>query len=204
MKIKRFLEGWKNDQRQLAFARGVVIALLAVICVQGFLMYSLSKSRRTVLIPANVGVLAGDNGEGVWVDDYGMDPKYVQAMGSYLVSLVFSFTPYNVDSRFRQFLTYVPSERISEIQRMLDDKKAKALQANVSESFVPSEFHTPEDGKFFVRGSLVRYASGRIIDEETLSLEVSYKVVNGGFEIEGLKPLENRDYDRIVRSYSAR
>lgn len=204
MKRKKFIESWKNDQRQLSFAKGVVIALLVVICAQGFLMYSLSKSRRTVLLPANTNLLSGDNGEGVWVDDYGMDPKYTQAMGSYLVSLVFSFTPYNIDSRFRQFLTYVPPSRLTDIQKMLDEKKAKALQANVSESFVPSEFHTPEEGKFFIRGALVRYASGRIIDEETLSLEVSYKVINGGFEIEGLKPLDNRDYDRIVRSYSAR
>ena len=194
MFIKRFLEGWKNLETKLVFMRFVIIVMCLTILVMSGFLYKMADSQRTIVVPSHLK-------SKVRVSNDYASPSYVRVMTSYLMGLLYDYTPYNINKRYTEFLYYVPVESYKEVKSKLDTRIAEIERTHVSEDLKIEKFKIAKDGLALIQGKVTRYASGQTIGNEEIRLKVRYQINHGGFQIVGFKSLSDREYQRFVNNH---
>jgi type IV conjugative transfer system protein TraE len=174
----------------------VVLVCLLLVCnlIEGFLLYSLARSKRTIITPSYLAA-------SMEVSDTDGDPSYIRQIAIYAIGLLYQYTPYNATDRFQEFLVnFVPAKNIDLLRAQLQDRLRKIQETKVSESFHIEEVVFEKKNTLLMSGVLNRYTAGQQVGNEKIYLEIHYQVINGGFRIEVITNVSAQNYNARLRS----
>ncbi len=179
MRIKRYKEEWFNILRQNFILLFLVIVLSLVNIFLAINLVRSSNNKLVVLVPPKVT----DK-----LEFLGSKPSvaYLRSMGFYAVSLLSSYTPSNIGTQFKYFLSLVPSSHYH-----LVEEKLRKIEKNEKKYEVSQEFGTNGNIKVYtdkivVEGTIRRYLSGKLIDTLPVRYTIYYRVGDlGNFEVLG-------------------
>lgn len=196
MKKEFFLEEWKNINFRLQIFRFTTIALaLAILCLS-FIIYKITERERIVIVPAHLK-------EKVVIDNRSANESYVRAMSYYITDLVYNVTPYNMKKKFEEFLQYVPSSSLKEIEEELNKRIENFGKMKISSTLVIEKIFNESGNNVYMSGKNVRYASGQILNNEPIYIHLKYNLVYGGFEIESFENITSKDFRAIERAHKS-
>ena len=177
----------------------VVLVCLLLVCnlTEGFMLYSLAKSKRTIITPSYLAA-------SMEVSDSDGDPSYIRQIAIYSISLLYQYTPYNATDRFQEFLiNFVPAKNIDLLRVQLQDRLRKIQETKVSESLHVDEVVFEKKNTLLISGVLNRYTAGQQVGNEKIYLEIHYHVVNGGFRIDVITNVSAQNYNARLRSLTS-
>jgi len=190
MHREHFVEEWKNFLYRYSFSKFIIVVLTVILIFLVMRQQQLVDKQRTIIVPPNFKTRIEVT------DDYA-NPEYVNHWASYLVQLVYNFTPYSVERNFEQFLHYVPSRHIGEMKQALGDKLKRVRAVDISEFFTQEEIIFNSDG-VILKGRLMRLAAGREVSNELIHLLFQYKINHGEIEVETLTTISQDKYKRLA------
>jgi type IV conjugative transfer system protein TraE len=186
-----------GEHDKLRYLCTVLSFLLAVSMIgnlaEGFLVYSLAKSKRTIITPSHIAAQ-------MEVSDYEGDPSYIRQMGIYAVELLYQYTPYNASARFQEFLiNFVPTRNIDVLRVQLQTRLHQIQETKVSESFHVEDVVFEKKNTLLMSGYLNRFTAGQQIGNEKVYLELEYRIVNGGLRIEVIRNIPAQNFNTRTR-----
>ncbi|MDR3176942.1 MAG: type IV conjugative transfer system protein TraE [Desulfovibrio sp.] len=191
---------WNNflgEHDKLRYMTTALSFLLAVSLLgnlaEGFLVYSLAKSKRTIITPSHIAAQ-------MEVSDFEGDPSYIRQMAIYAVELLYQYTPYNAAPRFQEFLiNFVPTKNIDLLRVQLQGRLRQIQETKVSESLHVEELIFEKKNTVLMTGFLNRFTAGQQIGNEKIYLELEYRIVNGGLRIEVIRNISSQTYNTRAR-----
>jgi len=104
VEMKKYLEEKTNCVRSNRLLKFFIIVIGIAIVIQSFVMYSLWKSQRTILVPPNITTQAFISGSDA-------SDEYLIAMARYIMLLTASYNSGTARAQFSDFLKLVVPER---------------------------------------------------------------------------------------------
>jgi type IV conjugative transfer system protein TraE len=186
-----------GEHDKLRYLCTVLAFLLAVSLLgnlaEGFLVYSLARSKRTIITPSHIAAQ-------IEVSDFEGDPSYIRQMSIYAVELLYQYTPYNAAPRFQEFLiNFVPTRNIDVLRVQLQTRLHQIQETKVSESFHVEDVVFEKKNTLLMSGFLNRFTAGQQIGNEKIYLEMEYRIVNGGLKIEVIRNITAQNYNTRTR-----
>jgi type IV conjugative transfer system protein TraE len=186
-----------GEHDKLRYLCTVLSFLLAVSLLgnlaEGFLVYSLARSKRTIITPSHIAAQ-------IEVSDFEGDPSYIRQMSIYAVELLYQYTPYNAAARFQEFLiNFVPTRNIDVLRVQLQTRLHQIQETKVSESFHVEDVVFEKKNTLLLSGFLNRFTAGQQIGNEKIYLEMEYRIVNGGLKIEVIRNITAQNYNTRTR-----
>lgn len=178
-----------------AASQTVIIVVLGIgLTVNGFLLWSMSRSKRTIIIPSTV--LAQ-----IEVSDIDASPQYIRINTAYALSLLYSYTPASAAARFEEFLvSFVVPDKAQELRTVLLERLRQIQSVKVSESIEIEELVFEQRGALLVRSKIYRYTLGHPIATDPLYLRILYRITDGNLKISSILNLNAAEYARLVRA----
>jgi type IV conjugative transfer system protein TraE len=186
-----------GEHDKLRYLCTVLTFLLAVSLLgnlaEGFLVYSLARSKRTIITPSHIAAQ-------MEVSDFEGDPSYIRQMSIYAVELLYQYTPYNAAPRFQEFLiNFVPTRNVDVLRVQLQTRLRQIQETKVSESFHVEDVVFEKKNTLLMSGFLNRFTAGQQIGNEKIYLEMEYRIVNGGLKIEVIRNITAQNYNTRTR-----
>lgn len=122
-------------------------------------------------------------------------------MGIHLTHLLYTYTPYNIGDRYKEFLAYVPAENWATVKTSLQQRIDQVGKLKISESFMPKTFTLLKDS-FLVAGTTIRWASGQELTNDEIHIRYTYSITDGGFRVEEIRLLSPAEYNALLRDHN--
>jgi len=182
VELKKYMEEKTNYAMSNRILRFFVIVIGIAIIVQSFVMYSLWKSQRTVLVPSNITSQA-------FISGTDASDEYLRAMARYVMILTTTYSPSTARSQFSDFLKLVAPERFAEYKKVFYDLADKSETGNVSSSFFVSLVKVDRAKKeLIVQGILNQWTQDKkFITDEVKSYLIAYDIRDGMFYVREIK-----------------
>ena len=182
VELKKYMEEKTNYAMSNRILRFFVIVIGIAIIVQSFVMYSLWKSQRTVLVPPNITSQA-------FISGTDASDEYLRAMARYVMILTTTYSPSTARSQFSDFLKLVAPERFAEYKKVFYDLADKSETGNVSSSFFVSLVKVDRVKKeLIVQGILNQWTQDKkFITDEVKSYLIAYDIRDGMFYVREIK-----------------
>jgi conjugal transfer pilus assembly protein TraE len=182
VELKKYMEEKTNYAMSNRILRFFVIVIGIAIIVQSFVMYSLWKSQRTVLVPPNITSQA-------FISGTDASDEYLRAMARYVMILTTTYSPSTARSQFSDFLKLVVPERFAEYKKVFYDLADKSETGNVSSSFFVSLVKVDRVKKeLIVQGILNQWTQDKkFITDEVKSYLIAYDIRDGMFYVREIK-----------------
>jgi len=182
VELKKYMEEKTNYAMSNRILRFFVIVIGIAIIVQSFVMYSLWKSQRTVLVPPNITSQA-------FISGVDASDEYLRAMARYVMILTTTYSPSTARSQFSDFLKLVAPERFAEYKKVFYDLADKSETGNVSSSFFVSLVKVDRVKKeLIVQGILNQWTQDKkFITDEVKSYLIAYDIRDGMFYVREIK-----------------
>lgn len=193
----KFIEAWKNDKYRLSIFKATTMTLAVTILVLSFMVFRAAENQKIIILPSQLHAK-------VETDGRTYNDAYIKAMGAYLVNLIYTYTPQNIESKYAEFLHYVPVRNLDEVRGTLDKKVSEVNQLEISENLNINRIIIAGDNNMLVDGNTTRFVGGTTIGTDQLYLRLSYQTKHGGFNVVGLEIMESRDYNDFLRRHNRR
>jgi type IV conjugative transfer system protein TraE len=192
MKIANYLTAWKNlDAMLRVYKFGFLLAVGCIIFLVIYLQIVQSK-QKTVIIPTHLAAK-------IEVSDIEASPAYVRAMGQYFADLLYDFTPYNIEKRYRELLSFVSADVFPELKEILDKKITKTQKVGIIQDFQIDAVYVLQNRRCLIRGKARRFVGSELVGNEMKNVIIQYKIVDGGMYVEGIKEIDDTEYNNLVR-----
>jgi len=187
VEMKKYLEEKTNYVRSNRLLKFFIIVIGIAIVIQSFVMYSLWKSQRTILVPPNITTQSFISGSDA-------SDEYLIAMARYIMMLTASYNPGTARAQFSDFLKLVVPERFAEYKKAFYDIADKAEAGNVSSSFFVSSIKIDRTKKeMLIHGVLNQWTQTKqFITDEPKDYLLSYEIRDGMFYVRELKIYSNK------------
>lgn len=182
MELKKYIEEKANYAASNRLLRFFVVVIGVAIVIQSFVVYSLWKSQKIVLVPPNITSQAFISGNDA-------SDEYLRAMARYVMALTANYSPGNARSQFSDFLKLVLPERFAEYKKVFYDLADKSETGHVSSSFFVSSVKVDRTKKeIIVQGVLNQWTQDKkFITDEVKSYLISYTINDGMFYVKDIK-----------------
>ncbi len=170
----------------------VAVLVTLVVLLAACIVYQAERTR-IVIVPTHLAGKIELEGENV-------SPDYVRVMILHMTGLLYTYTPHNAAARYREFLAYIPSNRLEEVKNSLQRKIDQISRLKISESFMAREFHILGPTACVIAGSTIRWSAGQELTKEDINIKYVFSVKNGGFQIEEIINLSPAEYTALLRA----
>lgn len=192
MEHKFFADHLADGQlRNAMMMKLCVVFAFCIVMLACFAAYQAGNAR-TIIVPTHLAgkvELKGETGS----------PDYVRIMTLHMTGLLYTYTPHNVASRYKEFMAFIPPERIEDVKSSLQRRVDQIAKLKISESFMLKEFHFLPNDVALIAGSTIRWSAGQELTTETVYIKYNYTILNGGFRVESVNLLSPTDYNSILR-----
>ena len=159
----------------------------------GYCVYR-AEHARVIIVPTHLAAKVAIEGEAT-------SPEYIRIMGIHLTHLLYTYTPYNIGDRYKEFLAYVPAENWATVKTSLQQRIDQVGKLKISESFMPKTFTLLKDS-FLVAGTTIRWASGQELTNDEIHIRYTYSITDGGFRVEEIRLLSPAEYNALLRDHN--
>jgi len=173
MRLQRYLEG-KSQHDLLKVA---ILILVLGLVVEGFLLFSMARQERVVLVPPGITTSGGEAGE-LWVSDRAAGSGYFEEMTRFLLPLVADFHPRTLDAQLSLFLHYVAPEQYGAVKAQLMAQADRAVKNDLSQVFYIQQVEV-NHSTARASGILRRFVGKTQVTEEVSTYEVLYEIRHG-------------------------
>ena len=177
MKWDRYLAGMK----EYGLLRFVILILALGLVMEGFFLVQLSRQQRIVLVPPGIA-----ESQQIWISDHSASTGYLEEMTRYLLPLVASFHPRNLDTQLGLFLRYVSPEQYGAVKAQLLSQAERAVKNDLSQVFYIQQVEVKESTAR-ATGILKRFVGKTQTSEEVSSYEVTYEIRHGRPVVVGIE-----------------
>jgi type IV conjugative transfer system protein TraE len=193
MRLDKYITAWKNIEHIMNVYKFCFLVAVGGIVYLLFVNQSLVDKQKTVIIPstlhAKVEVSAND-----------ASPSYIRAMADYFTDLLYDYTPYNISKKYQEFYAFMDKEILHKFQSKLDERVMRVKKMHIVQDFQIKDIVLLPEMRCLVRGETKRFADGEFIGREDKNIVLSYKIIKGGIYVTGIKEIDNRDANQLVRS----
>lgn len=177
---------------RLTLAVNVLLAAM-VIGLSAYTVYT-AKHARVIIVPTHLAAKLEIQGETT-------SPEYIRIMGLHLTHLLYTYTPYNIADRYKEFLAYVPAENWATVKTSLQQRIDQVGKLKISESFMPKTFILLK-GSFLVVGTTIRWASGQELTSDEIHIRYTYSITDGGLRVTEIRLLSSAEYNALRREHN--
>lgn len=182
MLLKKYIEEKTNYAVSNRLLRFFIVVIGLAVIVQSFVMYSLWKSQRTILVPPNITSQAFISGNDA-------SDEYLKAMVRYIMTLTANYTPATARSQFSDFLKIVAPEKFEEHKKVFYELAEKVETGNVSSFYSVTSIQVDREKKEIkVRGVLNQWTQDKkFITDEPKEYLITYDIKDGMFYVKSIK-----------------
>ena len=184
MKIKKFIENYKNREIENKLLKTVIAILAVCVVIEGMFMVYLTFTYRTVIIPAYVD-------KKFYVEGDKASPEYVEMMAKYAVELISNYTPETIDQRTAEFLRFITPDYYAQVSPQLLAIAKETKSYSISQYFIPQRLIMKDDN-ISITGFLRQFSQDKQIDHSRAEYKMSFKINQGRFEITNYEKIEGR------------
>lgn len=192
MQFRIYADHLQDTFAKYRLSQGVIVLLAAMVAgLAGYAIYTANHAR-VIIVPTHLAAKLEVQGETT-------SPEYIRVMGIHLTHLLYTYTPYNITDRYKEFLAYVPAENWTKTKVMLQQRIDQVGKLKISESFMPKTFTLLKDSAFLVAGTTIRWASGQELTNDEIHIRYTYSVTDGGFRVDEIRLLSSVEYNALLR-----
>lgn len=175
---------------RLLLCANILLALMLV----GLAVHTMwaANRARVIVVPTHLAAQIEMRGERA-------SPEYIRIMLLHLTNLLYTYTPYSIMEQYREFLAYLPAEKILSVKEQLQHRIDQIAKLKINETFLAKEVLMPKPGVCLVSGKTIRWSAGQELATEELYLKYEYQINNGGFRIEAISLLTSGEYNALQR-----
>lgn len=176
---------------RLLLCANILLALMLV----GLAIHTvwMANRARVIIVPTHLAAQVEMKGERA-------SPEYVRIMLLHMTNLLYTYTPYSIMDQYREFLAYLPPEKLLSVKEQLQHRIDQIAKLKINETFQAGEVLLPLPGVCLVSGKTVRWSAGQELATEELYLKYEYQIKNGGFRIEAISLLTAGEYNALQRN----
>lgn len=191
MQFRIYADHLQDTQVKFCMTLLAVLVLAIMLAVLGgYTIYAAEKTR-IVVVPTHLKAKLEIEGEA-------SSPEYIRIMGIHLTNLLYSYTPFNITERYKEFLAYVPAEQWNTVKSMLQQRIDQVGKLKISESFMLKEFTLLKDNAFLVAGNTIRWASGQELTTDEIIIRYNYTINDGGLMVDAIRILSHTEYTALL------
>ncbi|MGB9811626.1 MAG: type IV conjugative transfer system protein TraE [Dictyoglomus turgidum] len=185
MELKKYLEEKANYAMSNRILRFFVIVIGVAFIVQSFVMYTLWKSQKVILVPPNLSSQA-------YISGSDASQEYLRAMARYVMTLGFCYSPGTVRSQLNDLLKLFSPEEFPSYKQVFYKIASDSEAAAVSSSFFVSKIEVDKDSKeITVTGVLNQWTQDKkFITDEVRTYKLRYAIQDGMFLLKELKEVK--------------
>jgi len=175
---------------RLLLCANILLALMLV----GLAIHTMwmAGRARVIIVPTHLAAQVEMKGERA-------SPEYVRIMLLHMTNLLYTYTPYNIMEQYREFLAYLPAEKLAPVKEQLQHRIDQIAKLKINETFQAREVLLSAPGVCLVSGKTVRWSAGQELATEELYLKYEYQIKDGGFRIEAISLLTSGEYNALQR-----
>ena len=194
MQFRLYADHLRDSYAKFRLTLAVNVLLAAMVI--GLSAYAVHTARhaRVIIVPTHLAAKLEIQGDAT-------SPEYIRIMGLHLTHLLYTYTPYNIKERYKEFLAYVPAENWATVKTSLQYRIDQVGKLKISESFMPKTF-TLLKGSFLVAGTTIRWASGQELTNDEIHIRYTYNITDGGFRVEEIRLLSPAEYNTLLRDHN--
>lgn len=175
MKSKKFIEDWKNLEKDKRLFVFITVILCITILVQGILLIYSVSSERTVIVPSYID-------RKFYIEGSKASPEYIEMMSKYSVDLLNAYTPETIEERVREFMRFISPEHYKTISTELLAFAEEQKTYRISQFFIVQRI-TLKDNVVTIRGQYRRYSQDKQTAAGPIEIKITFKINDGRFEI---------------------
>lgn len=176
---------------RVLLATNVILALV-VLGLATHAVWSANRAR-VIIVPTHLASPVEIKGERA-------SPEYVRIMLLHLTNLLYTYTPYSIMDNYREFLAYIPPEKLTEVQEQLQGRIDRVSKLKINETFMSSDVLFPEWGISVISGRTIRWSAGQELATDDIYLKYKYNIKNGGFRIDEISLLTVGEFNALQRA----
>lgn len=194
MEFRLFADLYRDVSAKNKVFLGTNVVLAVLLAVAVINNTYLSHKTKTIIVPTHLAASFEVAGERA-------SAEYIRIMCLHLTGLLYTYTPYSIADQYREFLAYIPAERLSGVKEQLQGRIDQTAKLKISESFLAREVLLPEDGVCVVSGKIVRWSVGQQLATDDLFIRYKYTIHNGVLSVEELTLLSAREFNVYKRPH---
>ncbi len=170
----------KKLQQALSQRNAVCVFVLVLLaCTMLLSIAILTKSEKTVLVPAGFQKEMEVSGNEI-------SGSYLEEVTTFFVTMLLDVTPSDVDYKFKLMLKHIAPDSYHTLEKHLKEEAEKHKKYNLSTSFVLEEIKILQDPlSVLVSGKLTSKFVESGVFEKRVTYRISYKNVRGRLFIKG-------------------
>ncbi len=162
----------------------VVVVLAILVCYSQMSLVTMVREARTVIVPIGLD-------EQVEIGDDYVDENYLNAMATYVATLLYSTTPLKIETQYRLLSEIFDENLYKRYAENLFKTAASHKKNQVSQTMVLDKITIEYEPKkrVYVNVTVDKYIFGKKQDETSTiphTLVIDYKIQNGNFIISDL------------------
>ncbi len=193
MKFRIYSDLLRDTTAFFKISMVVNLVLALVVVFLAFHNGSLATRVKTIVVPTHLRAQVEIQGDS-------LSPEYVRIMLLHLTHLMYSYTPYTIDSQYREFQAYIPTENIDSVKDTLQKRRDQVLRLKIHESFLLSDLHFIGANTAAVKGRILRWATGQELASDDLIVKYSYQATDGGFRVTEISLLTSSELSALLRA----
>jgi type IV conjugative transfer system protein TraE len=169
--------------------------ILLALMLSGLAIHTMwmADRARVIVVPTHLAAQVEMRGERA-------SPEYVRIMLLHMTNLLYTYTPYSIMDQYREFLAYLPPEKMLSVKEQLQHRIDRIAKLKINETFLAGEVLLPQPGVCLISGKTVRWSAGQELATEELHLKYEYQMKNGGFRIEAISLLTAGEFTALRRN----
>lgn len=169
--------------------------VLLVLIVAGLAAYAvwMANRARVIIVPTHLAAQVEMQGEKA-------SPEYIRIMLLHMTGLLYTYTPNNIMDQYREFLAYLPAEKLLSVKEQLQHRIDQIAKLKINETFLAKDVLFYQPGVGLVSGRTIRWSAGQELATEELYLKYEYQIKNGGFRIEAISLLTAGEFNALQRA----
>jgi len=175
MIFRKYVSSASNLFAENRLAKFIIIALIAVIGSQQYMLRTAFSEHPVFLIPAG-GWVKGK----VSVSATTLDPLYLNGFGTYIVSLLYSFTPADVQGKYKELTTLLAPDAYASLSAILLKKAENYKDNDVSNTanIVGITLLSKPD-VIEIKAEVTKFITSEKIQSKQIKIRIAYAVDNG-------------------------
>ncbi|MCB5267221.1 MAG: type IV conjugative transfer system protein TraE [Candidatus Cloacimonetes bacterium] len=166
--------------KTLLVTEGVLIAYLVFVVVEK------TDSQRTVFLPPQ------NTYKEFWVSGDTVSKTYLEMMGNFIAHNLLNISKDNSAQMIENILPLVDSQTYYEVKKELQKMHDYVKDNNLARSFYVGYIESAPN-KIIVNGSLADSISNKIVRNQSIKLEITYRIKFGLFHIVNLNLIDERN-----------
>lgn len=151
-----------------------MLLMVVILMIVSNLILSLkvvSGNKTVVLVPS---ILTNE----VEISEGLLNDNYISAIARDIILSYLNITPQNIDILDNIVLGYVPSDVYADFKKELDERKISVKQKGISQNFQIKDVVIMEDGSVLIKGDLMIFVGGKMIEQKKKSYKLSFALKN--------------------------